>query len=402
MGQQVVRKQARRFNWLSAGRRWRKTTLAMTICVENALKGKTILWGAPTYNQVRVGMEETRRAVAMGAQFNVSRMEVNFNLGGKIIFRSLDNPDSARGYTADGIVIDECADVKPQAWNEVLRPMLIDTDGWLWAIGTPKGLNWFWSEHIAAQDRADSAAWQVPTLGVEVTSNGLRRKPHPLENPDIPFEEIERLYHTLPERVFAQEILAQFVESNSSVFRGITDAATAERQTGPRPGSTYVAGLDWALSSDFTVLVILDATNRAVAYIDRFNGVDYSVQRGRIAAACARFGVVSILAEENAMGKPNNDELRRMGLPVRDWTTTNASKAEIVEELAAAFERGNIRIPNDPLLIAELQAFAAERLPGGSTRYAAPEGMHDDLVMALALAWRAGSNPGRRARVGEY
>ena len=74
----------------------------------------------------------------------------------------------------------------------------------------------------------------------------------------------------------------------------------------------------------------------------------------------------------------------------------------MVESLALAFEREQIEILNDPLLIAELQAFAAERLPGGSTRYSAPEGMHDDMVMALALAWRAGSNPGRRARVGEY
>ena len=90
------------------------------------------------------------------------------------------------------------------------------------------------------------------------------------------------------------------------------------------------------------------------------------------------------------MGKPNNDELRRMGLPVRDWTTTNASKAELVERLAADFEQGNISILNDPLLIAELQAFGAERLPGGATRYSAPAGMHDDTVIARALMlWQA-------------
>ena len=72
----------------------------------------------------------------------------------------------------------------------------------------------------------------------------------------------------------------------------------------------------------------------------------------------------------------------------------------MVESLALAFEREQIEILNDPLLIAELQAFAAERLPGGSTRYAAPEGMHDDMVMALALAWRGDKRKLATARAG--
>lgn len=401
-GQRTVRLQARRMNWLAAGRRWRKTTLAMSISVEAAAAGRTVLWGAPTYNQVRIGMEETHKAAGGVADFNLSRMDVRFPSGGRILFRSLDNPDNARGQTADGIVIDESADIKPAAWYEVLRPMLIDTGGWLWSIGTPKGRNWWWVEHQAAADRDDSRAWQVPTLGVAVADGQITRRAHPLENPSIPFEEIERLYLTMSERVFAQEILADFVELGAGVFRGVAQAVTEERQEGPRGNNTYVAAVDWALSTDFTVLTIMDVTKRSVVHIDRFNGIDYSLQRQRIAAACERYGVASVIAEENAMGKPNNDELRRMGLPVRDFTTTNASKAELIETLAAAFERGTIRIPNNPTLIAELQAYTAERLPGGMTRYSAPDGMHDDMVISLALANYAASKSGRRARVGEY
>jgi len=41
------------------------------------------------------------------------------------------------------------------------------------------------------------------------------------------------------------------------------------------------------------------------------------------------------------------------------------------------------------VLIGELQAYQAERLPSGMLRYSAPEGLHDDTVMALALAWQA-------------
>ncbi len=76
-------------------------------------------------------------------------------------------------------------------------------------------------------------------------------------------------------------------------------------------------------------------------------------------------------------------------MPVQPFTTTNASKAVIIEGLALAFEQGAIAILNDPVLLGELQAFAAEQLPGGTLRYSAPGGGHDDCVISLALAWSA-------------
>jgi hypothetical protein len=66
---------------------------------------------------------------------------------------------------------------------------------------------------------------------------------------------------------------------------------------------------------------------------------------------------------------------------------TNVSKANMVESLALAFEQTELEIINDPVLVGELLAYEMERLPGGLIRYGAPAGMHDDTVMALALAW---------------
>ena len=64
----------------------------------------------------------------------------------------------------------------------------------------------------------------------------------------------------------------------------------------------------------------------------------------------------------------------------------------MIDALAMAFEQGAIRILNDPVLVGELQAYEMERLPSGMLRYSAPEGMHDDTVIALALAWSGVSN----------
>ena len=396
VGQRKVRFEARRFNWLSAGRRWRKTTLAMSICVERAIVGGVILWAAPTYNQVRVGMDETRKATGGAAKFNLSRMEAVFPRGGKIIFRSLDDPDTARGYTAHGIVMDECADLKPEAWREVLRPMLIDTDGWLWAIGTPKGKNWFYAEHVSARDRADSMAWQAPTVGVDIVDGKLVRKPHPLENPFVSFSEIERLFAVMPERSFRQEVLAEFIESNGSVFRRVMDAATATPQEQGQRGRAYVAGVDLARKVDFTVITIIDISGQVpqVVYVDRFNQVDWAIQVGRIKAAADRFDVEQLIVDQTGVGDPITEQLQReLRCAVVGTQITNATKSNMINALALAFERNEISIIPDAVLINELQAYEMERLPSGLMRYNAPEGLHDDCVMSLALAYQAVAQP---------
>src|SRR5262245_11819224 len=226
-GQQTVRRQANRFNWLAAGRRWRKSTLGVAIAVEAAAASKRVLWAAPVYDQVRIAWNETLYAAQDNASFNQGTMTATFPRGGLILFRSLDDPDNARGHTADGVIIDECGSVKAEAWQEVLRPMLMDTNGWAWGVGTPRGRNWFWREWLSAQARPDSAAWQIPTVGVAFTESGIAYAPHPLENPQIPFSEITQLYHTLSEPVFRQEILAEFLEAEGLVFRKILESATA-------------------------------------------------------------------------------------------------------------------------------------------------------------------------------
>lgn len=391
-GQKAVRRQEKRFNWLAAGRRWRKTTLVMSICVEAALKGGTYIWGAPTFDQARIGFEETRYACGGAVDFNISRMMATFpRYGGRIVFRSLDTPDNARGWSANGVAIDEAGAVKPQAWYEVLRPMLIDTGGWFWGVGTPLGRNWFWHEHLAARESDDSMAWHIPVLGVKITENGLVRDPNPLENPDIDFKEIEQLYRTMPERVFRQEILAEFTEDGGGVFRRVSEAATATPQERAIEGHQYIFGIDWAKMHDFTCIAVLDTTINELCYLDRFNQIDYAVQVGRLKALYERFRPERIIAERNSIGEPLLEQLQRDGLPVQVFQTTNATKATAIEALALAFERSELKIIDDPVLLAELQAYEIDRLPSGMVRYSAPSGMHDDSVVATALAWHGGS-----------
>ncbi len=393
-GQKLVRQEARRFNVLSAGRRWRKTTLVMPIAVEVMLNGGTVVWGAPTYDQVQTAFEETERACRGAARFRRSpTMDVEMRGAGRILFRSLDDPDNARSKTADLIVVDEAADVVEYAWTEVLLPMLMDTGGGAWLMGTPKGMNWFWREWAGAKDQADSASWQIPTVGATITPSGLVRAPHPYENPGIPFGEIERQFAKSTEARFRQEILAEFIEDAGGVFRGVTACATGAIET-PRPGQ-FVLGVDWGKHNDFTVLVLLDVRKRTVVDFDRFNQIDWHLQRRRLTTLIQRWtdagARVDVIAESNSMGESQIEELRRGSPPicVQPFVTTSASKSQIIESLQLSIETKRIAFPNLPVLVNELQAYEQTKLPSGVTRYSAPEGMHDDAVMALAIAHSA-------------
>lgn len=400
-GQRIVRSGAKRFNWLAAGRRWRKTTMVMGIAVEAAIEGQTIIWGAPVFDQVRIGWEETRHAVGGAVAFNQSQMTARFPSGGKIVYRSLDNPDNVRGHTADGVVVDESADVQSVAWYEVLRPMLIDTKGWAWLIGTPKGRNWYWHEHMRAADMPDTIAWQAPTLGVRIDERqGLVREPHSLENPFIPFSEIVNLFETMPQDTFRQEVMGLFIETSGAVFRNIQACLKAAAAATPEQhkGHEFVAGVDWAMKSDFTCISIVCVDCRCEVAFDRFNQIGWDVQRGRLKALCDVWKPYSILAESNSIGSPNIEALVNDDLPVMGFETTASSKPPLIKSLVLAFEREEFQWLNIPVATSELIAYEATvSASTGRVSYSAPEGAHDDSVIARSLAFKASSSWGSLA-----
>ncbi len=313
--------------------------------------------------------------------------------GGMVIFRSLDDPDNARGHSTDGAIIDEAGFVKAKAWYGIIQPMLADTHGWALLTGTPNGRNWFWREHVAALEREDSVAWQVPTLGVRIVDGRLERWPEPLENADFRFSEAEAMFQRMPQRTFEQEFLAEFIEDAGGVFRNVRQMSTVHTAE-PEEEHRYVFGVDWAKSYDWTVISIVDSINKRQVAIDRFNQIDYRFQVARLKVLAEKWNPDLIVAESNSMGEPLIEELEYSGLPVEAFRTTPTSKKEAIEALALAIERGELSLLADEVQIAELQAYETVRLPSGTFRYTAPEGIHDDTVMALALAWHGAKDAG--------
>jgi hypothetical protein len=148
-------------------------------------------------------------------------------------------------------------------------------------------------------------------------------------------------------------------------------------------------GVDWGREQDYTVMAVYDATAGQMVELDRMSGIEYAIQEQRLIALARWWNCTAILAESNAMGLPIIEQLQRKDLPVVAFTTTNATKAVLVDSMVLALEQDRINLLDDPALIAEMEAYEGVRLPSGLIRYSAPARMHDDIVMATMLGWHA-------------
>jgi hypothetical protein len=375
--QEVVFDHPARFKVLSCGRRWGKSTLGLEALIEVAVEGSPVAWFSPTYKMLADVWREAKTLLyPLILRINEQEKRIELRTRGVIDFWSLDNPDAARGRKYALAVIDEAAMVAhlASAWQEAIRPTLTDYQGGAWFLSTPKGRNFFWQLWQRGMDDAKGEwqSWQMPTSA----------------NPFIAQSEIAAAKDELPERVFQQEYLAQFLEDAGGVFRGVRDVCTAARVE-PYAG-TFRMGVDWGQTNDFTVLTVFDSASRRMVDMDRFNKVDWSLQRSRLAAMAHKWGVERIVAEANSIGGPNIEALRREGLPVVAFTTTAQSKGPLIESLVLAIEKREVTLLNDAVLINELEAY--ERTVSketGRSKYSAPEGMHDDVVVSCALGWMA-------------
>jgi len=379
VGQLEVHNSDARFKVLSAGRRWGKTRLGVNECLDVAAQGGRAWWVSPSYKTSEVGWRPLRQITRKipGAEIRLVDRVVNFPGGGFVAVRSADNPDSLRGEGLDFVVMDECAFMQKEAWTEAIRPALSDRQGKVLFISTPKGRNWLWE--IYQRGVSGEEGWQSWTFP---TAN----------NPFIAKEEIEAAKRDLPEMIFRQEYLAEFIDDAGGVFRRVQEAAVLEPKE-YEEGKQYIAGVDVAASVDFTVVSVLDAESKDQVYLDRFNRVDYPVLIDRLEAIYHRYHLTSMVVESNSIGRPVIDELVARGLNIVPFTTTSATKQSIIQNLQAAFENGQIRILNNPVLIGELLSFESKRNASGGFSYSAPDGMNDDCVMSLAIAWY-GANSG--------
>ena len=372
--QREVKDDESRFKVLACGRRWGKSRLACVIAIAVALRGGRVWWIGPSYPMASIGWRLLKRlTIPLKPKKSETERRLEFAGGGEIWVKSADNPDSLRGEGLDLAIFDECAFMREAAWIDSIRPALTDREGSAIFISTPKGRNWFWRLWSRADSEEGWSRWQYPSAN----------------NPYLSEAEIENARNTLPENTYRQEYLAEFLENQGVVFRNIGACSTlVSSSPSEHKGHRIVIGNDWGKQNDFTTVSVFCADCNQEVQFDRFNQIDFTVQRGRLKALADRWKA-SCLSESNSIGVPIIEQLQREGLDISGFETTGKSKPPLIESLVLAFEREEAHWIDDRLWSGELEAYERKVNPMGHPSYSAPEGMHDDTVIARALAWKA-------------
>ena len=372
-GQTRILSERKRFNVAACGRRFGKSLLAIELVSEPALKGLPTQWFAPSYKILEDAWRQTKTVLEpVIREKNESSKRIELVTGGTIEFWTLDGEDPARSRKAARAIIDEAGLVAGLAdkWNMAIRPVLADYRGDAFFFGTPKGRNFFWEAYTFGQDplNTDWASWQMPTS----------------TNPYIHPDEIKAAQIGMPDRAFRQEFLAEFIEDAGGVFRGVSDVVAigvkSRTATGP-----VTMGVDIARVNDFTVITIVDSLGNQ-CYFERFNQISWERQIERICSVSSQFGNPKIYLDSTGVGDPIFEQLRKKGLRVEGYKFSNKSKEDLIDNLAILIEKKSVSLLDIPEQTNELQAYAYEMTAARNVRMNAPEGMHDDTVISLALA----------------
>lgn len=377
---------------INAGRRAGKTTLAADLAISAFFDGKRVLYAAPTQEQtdafweyiktwcaepIRSGYvkkNEQRRTIAFDYE-DVDIDDGSIPAGARIKCKTAWDADTMRGDYADDLILDEWAMMDEDAWAKVGAPMLLDNPGSVALfMSTPRRRNHHYKFFLRGmQDGERWMAWSF-------TSH---------DNPHLDSDELTDLTEDMTDQDYRQEILAEFLPGEGQVFRNI-EACTQAQPTFPaaHAGHRVVIGCDWGKVQDPSAWSVLcvDCGREVALYRER--GRAYISQLDDLARIVKEWNVCGGYAESNSM-EMVIEEIGKRGLPLTPFATTAKTKPQIIGSLQLALERGEYQWLNDQDARRELEAYEVKYSRHGRPTYSAPSGIHDDTVIARALALRS-------------
>tara|TARA_Y100000389_G_scaffold50416_2_gene46139 strand:- start:7828 stop:9078 length:1251 start_codon:yes stop_codon:yes gene_type:complete len=198
-----------RFKIVAAGRRTGKSRLAAWMLIVNALqadKGQ-VFYVAPTQGQARDIMWQTLLDLAnpVVVSAHINNLQIKLVNGATISLKGADRPETMRGVSLKFLVMDEYADMKPEVFEQILRPALADQKGGALFIGTPMGRNHFYEMYKYAELEDDTSyqSWHFTSYDNELLDP----------------EEIDLAKKSMSSYAFRQEFMASFEARGSEMFK---------------------------------------------------------------------------------------------------------------------------------------------------------------------------------------
>ena len=207
--QQEVWNDDTRFKVVAAGRRTGKSRLAAWLLIINALQSDKghVFYVAPTQGQARDIMWQTLMELGhpVISKSHINNLQIQLVNGATISLKGADRPETMRGVSLKYLVMDEYADMKPDVWEQILRPALADQKGSALFIGTPMGRNHFYElfKYGELSDDDTYKAWHYTSY----------------DNPILDPEEINIAKKSMSSYAFRQEFMASFEAKGSEMFK---------------------------------------------------------------------------------------------------------------------------------------------------------------------------------------
>jgi hypothetical protein len=380
--QQTVFQSNKRFKVVAAGRRCGKSRLsAVTLLIEalNCPEGSSVMYVAPTLGQARTIiwdlLHELGRPVIKSSHIN--NLEITLINGKKILVRGADNPDSLRGVSLTYLVMDECAFIKPEIWEKVLRAALSDRKGRALFISTPSGRNWFYDVYKLGLDDLDEEwkAWHFTTQ----------------DNETIDPKEIEAAKRTLSSFAFKQEYLSSFDTAGADIFKPEWFKVAEEPQYGSYVVAIDLAGFEDVAKNagaakkrlDESAIAIVKITDTGDWWVKKIEHGRWDIRAtaAKILMAIRDYQPIAVGIErgalKNAVLPYLNDLMRKNAVyaHVQDLTHGNKKKTDrVVWSLQGRLEHGRITFNKG----VDWTEFKDQLILFPTS------GVHDDLVDALS------------------
>lgn len=386
--------------WIACGTKFGKSISGGSAIIVAAPLRKQALyrWVAPYYSQAKIGFKYINRMLPPAPWVTINKSTMTTRLAGidtSIQFFHGQNPETLEGEAVAGYIIDEAAKQKPEVYSSA-RTTVTLTQGPIVGMSTPTGKNWFYRKCMEAKDHQEWAAKKgVNPEMVFITAPTA-------DNPFVPKSSIEFAKKNLPDRLFRQYYLAEFISESTVfsnvqkciytqplVFEGTTHISWfAPLDDSGRIEKRVVIGVDWGKMHDFTVFTAIDVESGCLLGCQRFLRCDYKrgVQRLQKFALCFR-EVIIILHDKTGVGVAIDEMMGILQYNVKGITFTNSLKTEMVSDLIVAFQNEWIKIPHWDILLDELNTYEVRTNNIGMMFYQAENGRHDDTVSSLMLAW---------------
>lgn len=350
-----------RFRVMMCGRRFGKSLISQNISIETGLKRQQVAYITPTYQLGKMFFKEICKLLPDKVyKKNETDLLIDFVTGGSVRFYTGERLDAMRGTKFHLVIIDEASYIPnlEDGWNNSIRPTLTDYKGKAIFLSTPRGKNYFYSLFM----RGGEPDWQSFKFST-------------YDNPHIDASEIDAAAAQLPSVVFKQEYMADPMENAANPFGSeFINACTKETQ-----GVAAYYGIDLAKSVDWTVIIGMDKQGNVV-HFERFQK-DWMQTKEAILRLPK---TLPIVIDSTGVGDAIVEDLQKKFTQMHGFKFTSVSKQQLLEGLSSAIQTKAISYPEGPIK-QELEVFEYTFTPTG-VRYSAPQGFHDDCVIALALA----------------